>query len=486
MTDARLIEVRAVGFVGTVVVAFAAAGAGARPVNGRIDLLAGLPDVPPFEMALAYFGVTLLVGAWLRLGSVVRHHAVAPRQMIVTLAWWAAPLALSAPLYSRDVYSYIAQGAMFASGIDAYEFGPAALGGDFAAQVSPVWQHATAPYGPSFLVVAGLVMAAAGESVVLGVVGMRLVAVASLAAIAWTVPMIARHHGIDPARALWLGVLNPLVLAHVVAGIHNESLMVALLLGAVVLTQRGRPLIGAALVGVAFLVKAPAIVALAFIVAAVWGPRPLRLGPLALLSAKVGGAAAAAVVTLTLVTGTGFGWVSALGNTAEIRNGLSMTTNLGTLMDGLLRLLGLALPVDLVDVIRILGLLAAASLAAYLLLRHRERPFEGLAITLVAVVLLGPVMHAWYLLWGGVLLAATTRDARLTRGLVIVSAALAFYPMPAGGAPSLDALPGLVGIAAGVLLLPLSRPFAGPLADQLAEQIAGLRREREEPSTSAS
>jgi hypothetical protein len=482
MTDARLIEVRAVGFVGTVVVALAAATAGARPVNGRIDLLAGLPDVPPFEMALAYFGIALLVGAWLRLGPVVRDHAVSPRQMIVTLAWWATPLALSAPLYSRDVYSYIAQGALFASGIDAYEFGPAALGGDLAAQVSPVWQHATAPYGPSFLLIAGIVMAAAGENVVLGIVGMRLVAVASLVAIAWTVPMIARRHGIDPSKALWLGVLNPLVLAHVVAGAHNEGLMIALLLGAVVLTQRGRPLLGAALVGVAFLVKAPAIVGLAFIVAAVWGPRPLRPAPLALLAAKVGGAAAGAVAALTLVTGTGFGWVTALGNTAEIRNGLSMTTNLGASLDALLELLGLGSPVDLVDVLRVLGLVAAAGLAAHLLLRHRDRPFEGLAVTLVAVVLAGPVVHPWYLLWGAVLLAATTRNARLTGALVVVSAALTFYPMPAGGAPTLEALPGLAGIAAAVLFLQLSRPLAAPLADQLAEQIAVLRGERPEPS----
>lgn len=485
MTDARLIEVRAVGFVGAVVVAFAAATAGARPVNGRIDLLAGLPDVPPFEMALAYFGLTLLVGAWLRLGPVVRDHIVSARQMTVTLAWWAAPLAISAPLYSRDVYSYLAQGAMFAQGIDAYEFGPAALGGDLAAQVSPVWQHATAPYGPSFLLVAGLIMAVAGESVVLGIVGMRVVAVASLVVIAWAVPIIARRHGIDPARAMWLGVLNPLVLAHVVAGVHNEALMVALVLGAVVLTQRGRPLLGAVLVGVAFLVKAPAIVALAFIVAAVWGPRPLRVGPLALLAATVGGAAAGAVVALTLVTGTGFGWITALGNTAEIRNGLSMSTNVGALLDGLLRLLGLAAPVDVVDVTRALGLLAAGALAAYLLLRRRDRPFESLAITLVAVVVAGPVIHPWYLLWGAVLLAATTRDARLVKWLVVVSAALALYPMPAGGAPTLDALPGLAGIAAALLFLPLSRPLAAPLADQIAGQIAGFRRERPAPTTTS-
>jgi hypothetical protein len=406
--------------------------------------------------------------------------------MLTTLAWWAVPLAVSAPLYSRDVYSYLAQGALFVRGLDVYEFGPAALGGPLTAQVSLIWQHTPAPYGPSFLLAAGAVMAVAGESVLLGVVGMRVLALASLVAVAWAVPVIARRHGVDPSRALWLGVLNPLVLAHVVAGVHNEALMVALLLAAVVLALRGRPLLAAAVVGVACLVKAPAVVALAFIVAAAWGPRPLRALPLLSLATRVGGVAAATVVALTLATGTGVGWAAALGNTAEQRNGLSMSTNLGMALDAVLALLGLAGPVDVVAVTRALGLAAVVALAGWLLLRRRDRPFQGLALVLLAVVVLGPVVHPWYLLWGSVLLAATTSHPTVVRWVALLSAGLAFYPMPSGGGPTIEALWGLAGIAAAVLFLPLSRPLSAPLADQLADQLAGLRRSRGEPAPSAS
>jgi hypothetical protein len=485
MVDARLIEVRAVGFVGAVVVALTSLRVGATPVGGIVEMQVGLRGVPPLEMALAYFGLALLVGAWLRLGAVVRDHRVRPASTVVTLAWWAAPLAVSAPLYSRDVYSYLAQGALFVRGLDVYEFGPAALGGPLTAQVSMIWQHTPAPYGPSFLLVAGAVMAVAGESVLVGVVGMRLVALASLAVMVWAVPVIARRHGVDPSRALWLGVLNPLVLAHVVAGVHNEALMVALLLVAVVLTLRGRPLVAAAVIGVACLVKAPAVVALAFIVAAVWGPRPLRALPLAALTAKVGAVAAATVAGVTLATSAGFGWAAALGNTAEQRNGLSMVTNLGMLLDGVLGLLGLSGPVDLVAVTRALGMAAAVALAGYLLLRRRDLPFQGLALVLLAVVLLGPVVHPWYLLWGSVLLAATTVHPTVIRWAVIGSAGLAFYPMPSGGGPTVEALWGLAGIAAAVLFLPLSRPLSAPLADQLAGQLSTLRRDRPEPSVTS-
>jgi hypothetical protein len=462
----RLVEARVVGLAGALVVAFAATAAGALPVHGglfAVPLLRELHSVPPYAMALAYFGLALLVGAWWRLGSLVREAAVRPRELLITLAWWTAPLAVTAPLYSRDVYSYLAQGAMFVGGLDVYEFGPAALGGPLGEQVSPVWQHTPAPYGPGFLLISGTVMALAGDSVLLGVLGMRLAAIGSVIAIAWAVPIIARRHGVDPARALWLGVLNPLVLAHLVAGAHNEALMIALVLVAVVLAMRNRPLLAAAVVGVALLVKAPAVVALGFIVAAVWGTRPLRPWPLAALSARVAGAALAPVTFLTVVTGTGFGWIPALGNTVEIRNGLSMTTNVGEFAEMLLGVLG-GPTLDLVSVSRTLGLLTAAAVTGYLLLRHRDRPWFGLAVSLLAVVALGPVLNPWYLLWGLVLLAATTQHPATVRWLAMMSAILAFYPMPAGGGPTLDALPGLIGIIAGVAFLPLGRPLAAPLA----------------------
>lgn len=404
-------------------------------------------------MALAYLGMTLLVGAWLRLGTIVMSRAMPVRDLAVTFAWWAAPFLVAAPLYSRDIYSYLAQGRMFVEGVDPYEFGPAAIGGPLAAQVSDVWKHTPAPYGPTFLLLAGGVMAVAGSNVIMGIIGMRLLALASIAVFIWAVPIIARRYGVDPGRALWLAVLNPLVIAHGVSGAHNDFLMIALLLVAAVLVLHERPLAAAAVIGAATLIKAPAILALAFIVAAMWGSKPLRFAPVARLSAAVGAVGLGAIVAMTLATRAGFGWIGAMGNTVEIRNGLSMSTNIGAALDRTLSLLGLVPPIDLVGVTRFAGLAAAVVITAAMLLRERERPLYGLAVSLTAFVVLGPVVNPWYLLWGLVLLAATTSEARLFRIATITSAVLAFYPMPAGGAPDWIAAVGLLGISAGALFL---------------------------------
>ena len=48
--------------------------------------------------------------------------------------------------------------------------------------------------------------------------------------IVWALPRLARRFGINPVSALWLGAANPLVLFHLVVGVHNESLAIGLML----------------------------------------------------------------------------------------------------------------------------------------------------------------------------------------------------------------------------------------------------------------
>ena len=51
---------------------------------------------------------------------------------------------------------------------------------------------------------------------------------------------------------------------------------------------------------------------------------------------------------------------------------------------------------------------------------------------LLAVVVLAPAFHPWYLLWAVVPLAACTVDTRVRTGLAAVSAALCFLVLPDG------------------------------------------------------
>ena len=177
-----------------------------------------------------------------RCGCAGRHRP-SRRDLARAAATWVAPLALAPPLFSRDVYSYLAQGAIFARGLDPYRLGPA----DGAGHRRPAGpQHPRAlarhpaPYGPLFLMIGRSVTALTGEDVLLGVLAYRIVALAGLAMIVWALPRLARRVGADPDRALWWGAANPLVLFHVVSGAHNDGLMIGLMLAGLEIGLRGR------------------------------------------------------------------------------------------------------------------------------------------------------------------------------------------------------------------------------------------------------
>ncbi|CAM5579655.1 Alpha-(1-_6)-mannopyranosyltransferase [Streptomyces purpurascens] len=96
-----------------------------------------------------------------------------------------------------------------------------------------------------FLAVAAALSALTRGELPAGLFGMRLVALAGVALMAAALPRLARHSGADPSAALWLGALNPLVLLHLVAGAHNDAVMLGLL-GVGLVAALGRwPVLGA-------------------------------------------------------------------------------------------------------------------------------------------------------------------------------------------------------------------------------------------------
>jgi alpha-1,6-mannosyltransferase len=438
---------RAVGLLGSVLIALGGLGAGALPVGMR------LPGADHARLGLVgvYSGLALLLLGWWWYGRVTRH---APDETCGTawrtLALWTAPLLVAPPMFSRDVYSYLAQGLMIHSGMDVYRQGPAVLGGMIAEQVPAIWQHTPSPYGPVFLMVADAVARPLGAHLILGVIAMRLVAVAGLALLAYSIRLLARSAGVSPSGATWLAVLNPLTLIHLVGGAHNDALMVGLLAAGLAAAVRHRPIVATLLVVVAALVKVPAALGLCA-VALIWAAQ-LR-GRWAQLRAgtAVVATAGAATVLITAAAGTGYGWIGALSTPISPQN-WSLTSALGRWTAAALEQDGVGATVA-TGVWRWAGMLATLIVAG-LVWTYRQRlgPVYGLGIVLVAVVAFGPAIRAWYLVWGLAPLAAVVADLRVRRVLAGLCAVLVLVTLPDGFAADaervlLAVLGALIGIA---------------------------------------
>ena len=407
MTTSRLL---AVGTLGSALVALGGWGSGALP-PGWESFGPGTP--------LVVVGVLLLGAAWWRLRDGGLRAAVL----------WAAPLLLAPPLMSRDVYAYVGQAALVVEGLDPYSEGPGALDGPLVDGIDEVWRDTPSPYGPLWLMLAALVVRITGDSLLPALVGMRLLAVLGLVLAGWAL----RRLGGD--RALWLGVANPLVLLHLVAGAHNEALMLGLMLAG--LAAASLPL-AAVLITAGALVKLPALAALGFLVMARPGwPARVRAGLVAAGACGV----TAAVRSLDL----GWGWLGTL-DTGRARPSLfSPMTGLGVLLPG-----GDAT----LDAVLVVGLLVAAGVVAALLWRTPARGRVGAGgLALLAVAVLLPVVQPWYVLWGVLPLAAVARP-RLAAGLGAGCLVLALMVWPSGRSvvrPPLYGVPTLLAaIAAGL------------------------------------
>jgi len=160
---------------------------------------------------LTYFGILLMLASWFELIRVVRRQRGTPiKRLVATLIAWSVPALVGPPLFSRDVYSYAAQGQLVTQGINPYIHGASALrGGPFLPLVDPLWRHSPAPYGPAWERLSGWIVQLSGHDVLGSIVGFRLLALFGVTLLVWAVPVLARSLGRDASPALALGVLNP-------------------------------------------------------------------------------------------------------------------------------------------------------------------------------------------------------------------------------------------------------------------------------------
>lgn len=412
-------------------------------------------------LAAFYLGMFMLSVAWLGVGADLgRHPHRSTRSLWALGALWATPLMAGPVLFSRDIFSYAAQGALAHLRLSPYSYGTFVLGavgqGHLAGTVAPVWRATPAPYGPMFLVLAGLVMGAAGSHLVVAILGLRLIDLAGLVLVGAFLPRLAAKMGADPVRALWLGLLSPVVLLNFISAGHNDILMIGLMLAGVTLAMEDRPLLGVALCAVAAAVKVPALAGVVFI-AVGWARRQPTGEAKARVLALSGATFIAVVTVLTEVAGLGWGWL-ALGTLAtpgDVYLAMTPATAFGDSLATVLHVLGVGASTSTVVAgLRALGGLVAIGVGAVLLWRSRlERLALPLGLALLVVTVSGPVTWPWYLAWGLVLLAACTAGQR--SGLMIaVCGGVGFVVAPSGNAllPTSLAIPIALAMAVGATL----------------------------------
>ena len=376
-----------------------------------------------------WIGVTLMLCAWLWLGRRALAGAASEFTMVASAAIWLAPLLLSVPLFSRDTYSYLAQGALLRDGLDPYAVGPIDNPNALLDNVSPIWTITTAPYGPAFIMIARLVTMLVGNHVIVGTMLLRLCMLPGLALLIWATPRIARHVGANVPIALWVCVLNPLVIIHLMGGVHNEMLMVGLMAAGIALTFEQRHVAGIAVVAVGLAVKATAGLALPFLVW-VWmrhlrdrrGYRPLRA-----FSVAAGATVLIVVVVFAVlsgVAGVNLGWLTALAGSVKIINWLSLPTAAANLIHAFG---GLFFPVSFYGVLQVTRAVGIVIIVLALPLlwwrfRHDDRQaITGIAWAMLVVVLFAPAALPWYYSWPLAVLAPLAQSRRAVAAIAAFS-----------------------------------------------------------------
>lgn len=390
------------------------------------------------EQLIFYAGMAGLVVAWLGLAACARADRCSPWWVAVVAFLWSIPLLVGPPLFSHDIYSYLAQGTIAHLGLSPYKYAPVVLGRlgyhHVLHGVDPFWQRATAPYGPLFVGVISLIVGLTGSHVLAGVILIRLFDLLGLVLLAAFVPRLARRMGADPTRAVWLAVASPLILLQLVAPGHNDLLMAGLMAAGVAFALEGRPLLGIVICMLAATVKLPAAAAAVFIAVAWIRTAPNWRGR-ARAAAEAVAAGVASAAAITLVTGFGIGWVSTslFSTPGKVKLAITPATDLSFTLAKLLHGVGAAVTFGNVDPI-LRALMIAATVIAVLALLARTRwdtliPCLGLA--LVAAAVGGPALWPWYLAWGLALLAAwnTAQRSRIVIAALVVGS---FLVKPSG------------------------------------------------------
>lgn len=366
-----------------------------------------------------------LVRCWLRLGQILQlpltgvgasgikeapgQHLVHDEKLrVVTRAiWcWTAPLLLTFPIMSRDVFSYLAQGRLLHAGHDPYGDGISAVPGWFMTGADTLWAQSPSPYGPAFLLISRLVWFLTDGGPEWAILLFRLLFLAGMAMCMWAAPRLARRFGVRGDWVQWIVIANTLFGLYMIAGAHNDTLMLGLLLTGLYFlhpeAKRRRIVWGFILLGGSIAIKPLTVLVLPFAgLLLVWQPDQhieyrcrMKIWAVSLLIVGT------VLTVFGAITGLWFGWIQAMTTSGQAAFPYApfglLGLGIGWIVDAVLHT-GIEPAAQL---FYSLGTLAIAAITAWLALLPRpQHPVLLAGIALSAAVVVAPVFQPWYVLW---------------------------------------------------------------------------------------
>ncbi|WP_271394292.1 polyprenol phosphomannose-dependent alpha 1,6 mannosyltransferase MptB [Neomicrococcus lactis] len=393
------------GFIGAVLILIGSCGVGWLAIVSPLNRQPWLINLRTETWGVALSTILLTLGcwvlfrAWLRLRQLLSGWPEGSLRA-VTLAGgiWTIPMLFCVPIFSRDVFAYIGQGRLVASGQDPYVDGISTLSNWFQLGADPRWAQSETPYGPFFLWIEYLVNQVAGTSPDTSVFLYRLVALLGVVLLAIYVPKLAALHGVEGAKAQWITVANPFLLVNFVASAHNDALMVGLAVAATYYAATKRGFLGVVLLTASIGVKLITIVLLPFI-GLLWAGAGASWWKKFRYWAYTG-LIVLALMTLTgILNGYGFGWLKVMLITGT---GYTVFAPLGMLVmffEGAFNALGLDSS-GVLPTIKLIGRLSSVLVVLFVIFRGKHSHLvQRMGIAFAALVVLSPVIQPWYLLW---------------------------------------------------------------------------------------
>ena len=413
------------GFVGSLLLLLGSLGVGWLASSSpliRTPLIILARTTPVAVIAttvLLCVGAVLMMRAWLRMHQHLEDWGeVAAPVLKKALILWVAPMMFALPLFSRDSYAYIGQGRLMQQGLDPYTNGISALNNYYLLGPDTLWTEAPTPYGPLWLWLEHFAVLLPGSSPEIALIPFRLASLAGVILLAVYVPKLAARHGFNPHRTTWLVVLNPILLINFIASVHNDSLMLGLVVAGIYYASTNRAVVGILFVTASIAIKPITLIALPF-VGLLWAGRQAGWVRKFGIWAATLGISTAILAVMGAVNGLGFGWLAALQTPGAVWIWYAPVGLLSNVAGFLIDLVGgpgtsvtdlIQTAGQLVSILAVMGFAflpvnlpaAGATIQTGTLddaQHYSQLVLRRMAWAFAAVVLLSPVIQPWYMVW---------------------------------------------------------------------------------------